>query len=153
MGAVTWRSIREISIASGRSFCDSCRKKIAWYDNIPVLSYFLLRGQCRNCKKRISVRYPITEASFAICFLLIGIFINTINGNLIFVPSSIFGLVYILSVFSLIVGILITDLEHQIIPDSYTFILFGLSFFMLLIFGKDLIFEHLLSAFLAGSIT
>lgn len=150
VGAATWRNVRDISIAKGRSFCDSCKKKLAWYDNIPVFSFLFLHGRCRNCKKKISPRYPIIEATFAIGFLLIGIFVNTITQNIIFVPSGILGLIYILASFSILVGILITDLENQIIPDSYTFILFGISFTALLLFGGVTIYENLFSGFLAG---
>jgi leader peptidase (prepilin peptidase)/N-methyltransferase len=49
------------SIARGRSFCPRCLKQIAWYDNIPVLSYIVLRGKCRRCGGRISPRYVLVE--------------------------------------------------------------------------------------------
>ncbi len=149
IGAVTWRSVREISIAEGRSFCDSCHHKLTWYDNIPVVSYLLLGGRCRNCKKRISPRYPLTESSFALGFLLIGVFINVIRQN-IFVPDGILGLVYILAIFSSLASILITDLENQIIPDNFTFILLGISFTILLLFGGATVYENLFSGFMSG---
>src|SRR5579883_946145 len=44
-----------------RSFCPNCEHQIAWYDNIPLLSYLLLRGKCRHCGAQIRVRYPIVE--------------------------------------------------------------------------------------------
>jgi leader peptidase (prepilin peptidase)/N-methyltransferase len=49
------------SIVTGSSHCTSCRIPIKWYDLIPVLSYILLKGRCRNCKSSISIRYPIVE--------------------------------------------------------------------------------------------
>ena len=52
-----------------RSFCPTCGNEIKWYDNIPLISYIVLRGKCRNCKEKISIRYPLIE----LIGLLIGI--------------------------------------------------------------------------------
>src|SRR4030067_1523968 len=60
----------KISIAKGRSFCPNCKSKIAWYDNIPVLSYLLLKAKCRNCKQSISWVYPAVELLTALLFAL-----------------------------------------------------------------------------------
>jgi leader peptidase (prepilin peptidase)/N-methyltransferase len=57
----------------GRSYCRSCRRLIAWFDNIPLVSYFLLRGKCRKCKDPISPRYPLVETGMGLLFLLVGI--------------------------------------------------------------------------------
>ncbi|MDD6373780.1 MAG: prepilin peptidase [Bifidobacteriaceae bacterium] len=63
LGVVIWRVPNHISIVNPkRSFCPNCNAQIAWYDNIPLLSYAVLRGKCRHCKEPISVRYPIMEA-------------------------------------------------------------------------------------------
>jgi prepilin signal peptidase PulO-like enzyme (type II secretory pathway) len=56
---------------SGRSYCPSCRKTIAWYDNIPILSFILLKGRCRQCHKKISWQYPLVELITAILFVLV----------------------------------------------------------------------------------
>jgi leader peptidase (prepilin peptidase)/N-methyltransferase len=57
-----------------RSFCPTCGNPIKWYDNIPLLSYIILRGKCRNCKEKISIRYPLIELIGLLigvgCFLL-----------------------------------------------------------------------------------
>ena len=52
---------RDLSVVRPRSHCPKCEKMIAWYDNVPVLSYVLLRGRCRHCGERISWRYPVVE--------------------------------------------------------------------------------------------
>ena len=58
------------SVVSPRSRCPKCRTEIAWYDNIPVLSYVLLGGQCRKCQAPISALYPLVELTTAITFTI-----------------------------------------------------------------------------------
>ncbi len=55
-----------------RSHCPNCKQKIIVIDNIPIISYCLLKGKCRYCKQKIAIRYPITEAVTAICSLIVG---------------------------------------------------------------------------------
>ncbi|HOC01926.1 MAG TPA: prepilin peptidase [Candidatus Ratteibacteria bacterium] len=66
-----YRMPRKKSIVFPSSFCPKCRRSIRWYDNIPILSYILLRGRCRYCKKTISPRYPIVEATMGLLALLL----------------------------------------------------------------------------------
>ena len=69
-----WRLPREgLSVSKPRrSFCPSCEAKISWRDNIPVLSWLLLRGRCRACEKPISIRYPLVELlTAAVCALVV----------------------------------------------------------------------------------
>ncbi|MDD5773172.1 MAG: prepilin peptidase [bacterium] len=65
------RLIHDESIVFPASHCPKCRKKIKWYDNIPVVSFLLLKGKCRNCFERISWQYPIVEILTAVIFLCI----------------------------------------------------------------------------------
>ena len=58
-------------VVSGRSFCPNCKTKINWYDNIPLISYIVLGGKCRSCKKKISIQYFIVETLSIILFTLI----------------------------------------------------------------------------------
>lgn len=53
----------------GRSFCPKCKQKIKWYDNIPVISFLLLKARCRSCKEKISWQYPIIELTMALLFV------------------------------------------------------------------------------------
>jgi len=92
-----------------RSLCPNCGKSIYWFDNIPVLSYVLLRGRCRHCNEPISPRYPLIEimsGSFALCCVLKFGF-------------SIDALVFYTFISALIV-ITYIDIDHQIIPDVIT---------------------------------
>jgi leader peptidase (prepilin peptidase)/N-methyltransferase len=98
---------RGLSIVSPPSRCPGCGYRIAFYDNIPILSYLLLRGRCRGCGEPISLQYPLVEFITALLFLFL--FFR-------FGLSIHFGVAALL-VLSLIV-ITFIDLEHQIIPDS-----------------------------------
>ena len=64
-----FRLPRDLSVANpARSFCPGCEVMIAWYDNIPLVSYALLGGKCRHCKEHIPIRYPIVELVTGIAF-------------------------------------------------------------------------------------
>ena len=103
-------------IISGRSFCPKCKKKINWYDNLPIISFLFLSGKCRKCKKVIPLRYLIVELITGISFLLI--YLNFEN----------LYTITFLSILSLIlIVIFFIDLENFIIPDSLNFIIMGLA--------------------------
>ena len=70
---------KDKQIISGRSYCPECKKKINWYDNLPLVSYILLNAKCRNCNKSISVRYLIVELITGISFLLIFLSFKNLN--------------------------------------------------------------------------
>lgn len=71
LNVLGYRLIQEQSLIKPRSSCPKCRKLIAWYDNIPVLSWLLLRGKCRNCKQPISFLYPFIEVFTALTLSLL----------------------------------------------------------------------------------
>src|SRR6478752_342152 len=77
LNVCVFRMPRDLSVVRPRSFCPACEKTIVWYDNIPLVSYVLLRAKCRHCGWRIPPRYPIVElltaAAFAICFAALGL--------------------------------------------------------------------------------
>jgi len=70
LNCLIWRLHEDESLL-GRSYCPHCRHMIAWYDNIPLLSFFLLGGKCRHCHKPISWQYPSVELATAVLFLLL----------------------------------------------------------------------------------
>ncbi|HRH33295.1 MAG TPA: prepilin peptidase [bacterium] len=70
LNCLIWRLHTHESLG-GRSHCRKCKKMIAWYDNIPVLSFLILKGQCRHCNDKISWQYPIVESITAILFILL----------------------------------------------------------------------------------
>lgn len=69
LNCLIWRLYKDETMG-GRSYCPKCRQQIAWYDNIPVLSFIFLKGKCRHCHKPISWQYPLVEIATAILFLL-----------------------------------------------------------------------------------
>ena len=97
------------SVVKPRSHCVRCRKFVAWYDNVPLLSYALLRGRCRHCGKRISLRYPAVELVTGLLFFY---FVYTLGAT---------GEALKMCVFSaLLVGLVFCDLEKRILPDQMT---------------------------------
>ena len=105
-----FRLPKEKGVVSGRSHCPKCKKKIVWYDNIPIISFFLLGGKCRKCKKSISIQYVIVEAINIVSFITIYYFFGI---------SIITVLLMMLSISFLIIFFI--DLEHFIIPNVLTF--------------------------------
>ena len=105
-----FRLPKEKGVVSGRSYCPKCKKKIVWYDNIPIISFFLLGGKCRKCKKSISIQYVIVEAINIVSFITIYYFFGI---------SIITVLLMTLSLSFLIIFFI--DLEHFIIPNVLTF--------------------------------
>ncbi|MFA6383112.1 MAG: prepilin peptidase [Parcubacteria group bacterium] len=72
LNVVVYRLKVAESIAHGRSHCPECRKPIKWYDNIPLLSFILLRFRCRYCRKKISWKYPLVEFFTGLLFAAVG---------------------------------------------------------------------------------
>lgn len=114
------------------STCPKCKTKIKFYDNIPVLSYLILRGKCRNCKEKISIQYPIIEALTSLLTLLI-----VYNFGLTYWTAVALFVTYCLIILSVI------DLKLFIIPDRFSI---GLTILGLLIFFINPIFDGDLTA-------
>jgi leader peptidase (prepilin peptidase)/N-methyltransferase len=95
------------SVVWPRSHCPHCKKRIPGYDNIPYLSYLLLRGKCRYCKNKISLRYPLVELLTAVTFV---IFFQHYRLTYDF-------FVYVLFACTLIIATFV-DIQHRIIPDE-----------------------------------
>ncbi|HEY7497190.1 MAG TPA: prepilin peptidase [Vicinamibacterales bacterium] len=107
------------SIAQPPSSCPHCGYRLRWYDNIPVLSYAMLGGRCRQCKASISIRYPIVE------LLTMGIFVlhYVVFGlDILLVPRLLFACAMIV--------LFAIDLEHHLLPNVITLpgIVVGLAF-------------------------
>lgn len=114
-----YRWPRGESVIKPRSYCYSCKKPVAWFDNIPIFTWFILRGKCRYCKAPYSFRYAFVEALmgafFALTYWYFGLTFTTIE-------------VLVLG-FGLITSSII-DLDHMLLPDEFTLsgIVLGLLF-------------------------
>ena len=73
LNVVVYRLPAGLSIVHPGSHCPKCNHPIRWFDNVPVLSWFLLRGRCRDCHAPISIRYPLVEAATMLMFLLLAV--------------------------------------------------------------------------------
>ncbi len=119
LNVVIHRVPRRLSIVRPGSACPECASAIAWYDNLPIVSWLVLRGRCRSCSTSISLRYPLVEAA---------------AGALAALGVARWGLgpvtVEVVVFAWLSLALALIDLEHQILPDVMTYpaIAFGLVF-------------------------
>lgn len=100
-----WRLPRDESLAFPGSHCPQCNQPIAWYDNIPVVSFLWLAGRCRRCKTRIHWRYPLVEG------LTAGLYLLTVLHSGVTIRTA-----FLLLFLSVLVAITFIDLDHKIIP-------------------------------------
>jgi leader peptidase (prepilin peptidase)/N-methyltransferase len=107
ISVVAHRLPRGLSIVGPRSQCPSCGRQVAAYDNVPVVSYLLLRGRCRHCGVRISARYPAVELGVGSVFLATVLILWDDPTQLVL------GLVFVAT----LAAVTLTDLERQIIPN------------------------------------
>ena len=112
LGVLVDRLSKDKSI-QGRSHCEFCKKTLHWNDLIPLLSFVLLKGRCRYCRKKLSIYYPLMEVITGIIFLttysLVSIFsLEAIN----------YHVIYYLAVSSFLIVVFFSDLKYGIIPDK-----------------------------------
>ena len=112
LNVIIYRLPNNKSIVKPRSKCTKCDSQIAWYDNIPVLSYIALLGKCRKCKNPISTRYPLIEF---ICGMMTLMLLN------IYGPS--FEFIVMILISYMLIAITFIDVDYFIIPNE--FIIFG----------------------------
>ena len=126
-------------VVSGRSYCPKCKKQITWKDNIPIISYFLLNGKCRKCKKPISSQYALVELLsilfFTVIYFLYGITLTTL-------------LLMILSLSFIIIFFI--DLKHFIIPNEITFSMMALGFLKSFDPNLNLLFPNYINSLIGG---
>lgn len=124
LNVCVYRVPRKMSLLRPPSRCTECGAQIKFYDNVPVLSYFLLKGKCRACRRPISLQYPLVELAVAFLFLA-----SYLRFDLdLKLPLALF-FVFILLLCGLI------DLEWKIIPNAVIYPSLGLSFVLLALDG------------------
>lgn len=107
-GVLADRIPRGESFVTGRSHCDSCGEQIAAYDNIPILSWLMLRGRCRSCDAHIPARYPLAELATAALFAATVAVLGTND-----IPELGLGLIFCLT----LVTVTLADLDQRVIPN------------------------------------
>jgi leader peptidase (prepilin peptidase) / N-methyltransferase len=108
LNVIIVRLPQDKSVVRPGSHCPGCNQAVRWYDNVPVLSFLILKGKCRNCKAAISWRYPMVEfltaLSFLAAYLHSGLGLELLFRDLPFIW--------------ILIGVTFIDLEHRIIPDQ-----------------------------------
>jgi leader peptidase (prepilin peptidase) / N-methyltransferase len=104
-----WGAEPKESIVSPRSHCPRCGKGLSWYENVPVVSWLLLRARCRGCGEPISLMYPLIEVATAVIW---GYMVWRHGPTLEALRGAVFG--------TILLGIAMTDARQYIIPDEFT---------------------------------
>lgn len=104
-----YRLPRDLSVVRPRSFCPACEKTIAWCDNIPLLSFVLLRGRCRYCQEPIPVRYPLVELATGLLF-----------SWCVFSRGASLPALKLCALSAILVTLVASDIEERILPDEFT---------------------------------
>lgn len=117
LNVVALRQLNGEEFVLKASHCPKCNKFLKWYDNIPVLSYLFLGGKCRFCKEKISIQYPLVEASTSVVFALLFFFFGLS-----------FKTLFLMILSSLMIVMCITDIKEQAVFDanSYPVIILGI---------------------------
>jgi leader peptidase (prepilin peptidase)/N-methyltransferase len=110
LNVIIYRVPLEQSIVFPNSACPSCKTPLRAYDNIPILSFLILGGKCRNCRKPISIRYPIVEALTAVLFIAV-----------VLHDGTSFALPFDLAFVAALVALVFIDAEHMILPNAITY--------------------------------
>lgn len=124
LNVVIYRVPNELSVVFPNSACPKCKAPIKAYDNIPVLSWLILRGKCRGCGEKISAQYPIVELLTALLFVL---FYWQIGLNPFLPVCLLFAAV--------IIALIFIDAEHMILPDVITLPFWALMIVIRVVFG------------------
>jgi leader peptidase (prepilin peptidase)/N-methyltransferase len=115
------------SVVSPRSKCPRCETELANRDNIPLLSWILLRGRCRSCSEPISVRYPIVELATALVWVALSAYASA---------TAILGLLPLLLIASsILIALFVIDLDCKRLPDPLTYLLYPVAIVGLAIDG------------------
>jgi prepilin signal peptidase PulO-like enzyme (type II secretory pathway) len=121
LNVIIYRVPRNLNFVTPRSSCPGCAKLIYWYENIPILSYIILRGKCSKCSSGISVGYPLVE----ILMGLFSLWITPLN----FIPLSLLNYFFSMGVFACFLCIIVIDARHKIIPNGINLYL-AITFFL-----------------------
>ena len=140
LNVVAYRLPRGESLSHPPSHCPSCGEPIKPYDNVPVLSWLLLRGRCRNCKAAISPRYPLVEALTGALYALV-MWARWDDAS---------GIALGIVLVTVLIPIAIIDFEHRIIPNRITGPAAVVAILIGVLFDHDFVVEQLIAGAAAG---
>ena len=139
VNVVAYRLPRRESLVAPRSRCPACGERVRSYDNLPVISWLVLRGRCRDCGATISPRYPIVEAAMALLW-----------GGVVLTAGSALEMALGLVLVTLLVAVALIDLEHRIIPNRLLAPAAVVGVAILAAVDPAALPEHLIAAVAAG---
>ena len=140
---VIYRLPLNLSIVKPRSFCPKCKNRISWQENIPLISWLIQKGKCRNCKKNISFSYPIIELFSGLFFVILIFSSQQIHTS---ITNEFFRNVFSWIFFSIIFLISLIDINHLWIPQkliNYGFLFGFINLFLVKFISKEYIFYDL----------
>jgi leader peptidase (prepilin peptidase) / N-methyltransferase len=140
LNVVAWRLPRGESLLHPGSHCPSCGAPVKPYDNVPVLSWLLLRGRCRSCGAAISPRYPLVELLTAVVFALV-VAINGFDDDLVLELPFVAALIALAAI----------DFDHKLLPNKIVYPLAAWGVIATLLVDRDDLIEHLIAG--AGAFT
>jgi leader peptidase (prepilin peptidase)/N-methyltransferase len=115
LNVVILRLKKNKSIIKNPSHCPFCKRKLRWFELIPVVSFFIQKGKCRRCRKKISWQYPIVEFFTGVIFVLIAVY---------FLNFSFYGLInlcYLLIISCFLIVIFVYDLKYYLVSDKIVY--------------------------------
>ena len=144
---------------SNRSYCLFCKKKLSWYELIPIISFIIQKGRCRNCDKKISWQYPLVEFFTGLIFLLIIFSFSAQGGSASGGQfSDVINLVFLLLISCFLIILFVYDLKYYLIPDKiiYPAIILTFGFRILDLFrvwnlGFRIWLDYLLAVIIGGA--
>lgn len=142
INVVICRVPNDLSIINPPSHCFGCGKHIRWYDNIPIISYIVLRGKCRNCGTKISIRDFLVEIVNSVLWLLIAV--------MFFEQNVLFSILLCFAV-SILIIIGCIDYDHMYVPDLFVIMLAAIGL-VIMIFSpaEGFVWGHLIGAAIGG---
>lgn len=121
LNALEWRVYGKIFLLDARSKCPNCKNQLKWYDNVPLISFSVLRGNCRSCHQKISWQYPLIELWMGFIFVFLAYY--NLAGNIVSTSiEDIWSFVLMSLVVWILTFIFVYDFKYQEVLDSMTLI-------------------------------
>ena len=141
LNVVIYRVPNGMNLSKPASHCPKCSYKLHWYDNIPVLSYIMLKGKCRVCKEPISIRYTLVEVFNMLLWIL--------SVAMFWKESIVYSLIA-MAISSLMICVFFIDLEHMLIFNRFSISIFVLGIVAMFFDNSTTIMDHVIGLLVGG---